>query len=709
VHDATFEVVSEKLMDKNVLSISTQIMEMYNLLSNDQSASEKDPGAPTRNFLTAFLILGHPTAVFQNDGELEKDVMTKAKDLILCFEQVLSKSTAFNRYTPTPTLLEDLLLAHSAYVQTFADWKAQDASTLIEMMVGSFANLDAIWQSVKDDTDGEVATDYRDGIRKNQIMLFARLQKLAGKDRAATLVRKAVQSSRRKNNPRRKPVGDVRPRVAVEQVIHPEVVVVNGSVTVVPETTSQLAPSTSARDDFQSVSIGKLFSVMPDNRTLTHELALDKDYRMGNAHAAAIKNKINAAVCRDMLEGFKNGHGNKWTLSMVDGIRSNLLHVVKPGNATHDLISEVLDPVLTERQCSEGTFSYEKFFSFMATLLPKLCAPFRDVEVQALAQELRQEGSLEEMIEKLGRLLRTIDDLSLDHSNFLLTLAKPKLISEALGYEQRRFADDLANGKITLLKTKRWWHNANVNCLTEFDQRDPRGSPTVQKIYARGLVDLAIASTPLKESEVPETLELDANRLSQIRSDAVRITTIAAILLTAKNILKRDVRQQWPPEAGRIWEILRSGYGKEDETIPTKVHSAIESARGMPPNAKAQLQGTISRLLSQAESGKLTDPIAKVLFQRLRTHIFNRISASSDGERVRMASSTGQELATSGFPEFMGQVGGIVELLSKISDVDRKAHGFWYEEIAAECKQMGDREDSAAPALELSTSPPSEP
>jgi hypothetical protein len=703
VHDATFEIVSAKLMDKTVLSTSTQILNMYHLLANDPPPEDKDPEASTRNFLTAFLILGHPTEVFQNDGELERDVMAKAKDLILCFEQVLSKSTAFNRYTPTPTLLEDLLLAHSAYVQALSDWKAQDASTLIEMMVGSFANLDAIWQSVKDDTDGEVATDYSDGIRKNQIMLFARLQKLAGKERAAALVRKAIVASRRKNNPRRKPVGDVRPRVAVEQVIHPEVVTGNETVTVPPEITSQLTPSITARNDFESKSISKLFSVMPDNRTLTHEVAIDKDYKMGNAYAAAMKNKINETICQAMLEGFKSGQGNKWTLSMMESIRSNLLHVVQPG-ATHNLISEVLDPVLAEQQCAEGTFSYEKFFYFMATLLPKLCAPFRDEEVRALVQDLRQDGSLEEMIAKLGRLLRTIDDLSLDHSNFMLSLSKPTLIARAADYEKLKFEEDLASGTITLQKTKRWWHNANVNCLTESDQRDPRGNLTVRKIYARGLVDLAIASTSLKEGEVPETLALDTNRLREIRGNAVRITTIAAILLTAKNILKRDVRQQWPPEASRIWEILRSGYGKDDDTIPAKVHSVIESARGMPPNAKAQLQGTISRLLSQAESGKLTDPIAKVLFQRLRTHVLNRISASSDGERVRIATSTGQELATSGFPEFMEQVGGIVEMLGKISDVDRKAHGIWYEEIAKECKEMGESEEGASSTVASSSS-----
>jgi len=276
----------------------------------------------------------------------------------------------------------------------------------------------------------------------------------------------------------------------------------------------------------------------------------------------------------------------------------------------------------------------------------------------------------------------------------LLGAVAPKLIQESAGYEQRKFAEDLVGGVITLQKTKRWWHNANVNCVTEIDRRDPHSSPTVQKIYARGLVDLAIASTPLKDSELPETLALDKARLGRIRGDAVRITIIAAILLTSKNLLKRDVRQQWKTEASRIWEILRHGYGKDDETISTKVYSIIETSRPMPPTTKAQLQGTITRLLPQAESGKFTDPVVKVLFQRLKTHIFNRISASSSEARVRVASSAGEGLATNGLPEFLDRVGEIVDTLGRISEVDRKAHGVWYEQVAQEVEALGNEEDT---------------
>jgi hypothetical protein len=702
VHDTSFDDISAKLLDEKVLAITTRVLELYNLYQNDETASsaQTPTPTPTRNFLTAYLILGHPAEVFNyKDGDQESDLMTKAKDLILCFESALSKSSAENRYMPAPTPMESLHLAHTAYLTAFADWKAQDVSTIISMMVASFVNLDAIWQSVKDDTDGEVATDYRDGIRENQLKLYTKLRKLAGRDRADALIRKAIRESRRSTQ-RRKIVGDVRPRVAVNS-IHPEPSDGNEPLIVAPEVASHISAEVPQTDDVHTSSITKLFSVMPDNRTLTHELAIDKEYRIEAGPQSDLKDVFNRQICDSMLKAIEQGKGDRWTAAVADNIRAKLLHLVgrsSPGNTTKTMITESLDPDLIAQQCAQGLFSYQKFFAFMAGLIPKLCAPFRDEEVRQLVEDLRQYGNAEEMVEKLFKLLRMIDLLTLDYSNFLLAAVAPKLIQEAPGYEQRMFAKDLGEGTITLQKTKRWWKNANVNVVTEIDRRDPRSTPTVQKIYARGLVDLAIASTSFKDTEVPETLALDTTRLGRIRGDAVRITIIGAVLLTAKNLLKRDVRSQWKPEATQLWEVLKSGYGREDETIPARVLAIIESSRSMPPATKAQLQGYVTRMLPQADSGRFVDPVVKVLFQRLKTHIFNRISASSSGERVRVATSAGEGLASNGLPEFIGQVGEIVDTLNRLSEVDRQAHGVWYEQVAAECEAMGSEDEDEVEA-----------
>ncbi|KAK8180456.1 T-complex protein 11-domain-containing protein [Phyllosticta capitalensis] len=699
VHDASFEDISSLLSEEKVLSAAAKVLDFFGLQGSNGPIGE-DP-ASIRTFLSAYLILGHPAEVLSSkDGDLEQDLIKKATDLIISFESALSKLCMSNRYTPPPTLVETVSLAHGAFVTAFADWKSQDSRTLIEMMVASFVNLDAIWQSVKDDTRGEVANDYREGIRENQVILLSKIRKLAGPDRANTLIKKAIHESRRAKarDRRKRPAGDVRPRAAGSESseassTHEEEQTEDSSH--VLQENLPFGTDGSGGEDSQSDALAKLFSPMPANRVLVHELAIDKEFRIDEQQPSELRDALNREICESMKRGFERGEGAPWTTAMADNIRGKILRLLKPGNSMYKLISDALDPDFVQQQASQGVFSYEKFYSFMATILPKLCAPFRDVQVKALAEELEQSGDLDQMIGKLFKLLHVIDLLALDYQNYLLQQMAPTLVKEAPGYEQRMFEQDLLSHTITLTKTRRWFRSASVACLTETDRRDPiyGAAPTAQKIYARALVDLAIATPPLQEQEIPETLHLDHARLARIRDDAVRITTIGSILLTAKNLLRRDVRSQWRPEATRMWALLRdNGYEKEDGSMPNKVLTLLESAHAMPPATRAQLLATVTRLLHQAAAGRLTDPVMKVLFGRLKNHVLGRVSASTSGERVRAATGASEGLATCGLPEFVGQVGEMVDLLGRIGEVDRSAHGMWYDKIAAEVEEMGDRE-----------------
>ncbi|KAF1358254.1 hypothetical protein EJ07DRAFT_156866 [Lizonia empirigonia] len=688
ISSTSFEDITTMLADEKLLKTTEQVMELFVLLPDPDPVARS---TAVRTFLSSYLILGHPTNVLSRDGDQEQDLITKAKDLVLSFESALGKLTTFNYYTPSPTRTETVLLAHSAFVAAFNDWKARDSSALVETMVASFVSLDEIWQSVKDATVEEVANEYRTGIRDNQAILLSRIKKLAGPDKALTLIRKAIREARR-SRPKKRPAGEtVRPRVAVD--VSSGSPIEGESVAMQAEAASELAASGqaaslgSATQGHQAQSLSKVFTVVPDNRVLVHELSIDKEYRIDASPTADLRDALNRELCDAMRKGFEDGDSAQWTAAMAENIRAKLLRLLKAGNSMHTLISETLDPEFINKQCSQGLFSYEKFFGFIANILPKLCAPFRDTQVKALADELQEEGELPEMVEKLFKLLHVIDLLSLDYSNFLLMNAAPTLIKEATGYEQRMFGQDLDEGHITLDRTRRWWRSAAINMHTEADRRDPWAQPnpinrpTAHKIYARGLVDLAISVPPLRDSELPETLELDRARISRIREDALRITTIGGILLTAKNLLKRDVRSQWKPQATRMWEVLKDGYMKDPST-PAKISSLLESSHNMPPSTRAQLSSTVTRLLTQAESGRLSDPVTKVLFQRLKTHIFNRVSASSSGERVKAASTATEGLATTGLAEFVPQVADICEQLSKVGEIDRKAHGKWYEEIA---------------------------
>lgn len=690
VHDTSFEEITSLLAKDEVMGTAEKVMRLFQLLNEEDESSRR---TAIRTFLSAYLVLGHPGHVFTRGGDQEQDLITKAKDLIISFESALSKLAAYNDYTPSPTLCETVSMTYGPYVSAFNDWKALDSSALVETMIASFVNLDAILQSVKDDTVDEVANEYRNGIRDNQCILLSKIKKLVG-DRAFPLIRKAVAENRRRR-PKKKPAGEsTRPRVAIDA---PSAGSPISEENAVLETEAAVQPIASedsiSPEAHQAQSLSKVFTVLPNNRTVVHELSIDKEFRIDPSPTADLRDALNRELCDSMRRGFENGESAMWTVAMAENIRAKLLRTLKPGNSLHTLISETLDADLISRQCSQGMFSYEKFFSFVATILPKLCAPIRDGEVKALVEELRTEGDLAQMIEKLFKLLHFIDMLSLDFSNYLLRENAPILLKEAAGYEQRQFAQDLEAGTITLKRTRRWWRTAALNMHTEADRRDPWNGPnpvnrpTPQKIYARGLVDLAIAVPPLRDTELPETLELDRVRISRIRSDSLRIVTIGGILLTAKNLLKRDVRSQWRQEATNIWKAIKDGYMK-DSTNPSKVLSLIESSHPMPPSTRNQLFATITRLLSQAEAGRVSDPVTKVLFQRLKTNIFNRVSAESSRERVRAASTATESLATTGLPEFVVQVGDIADTLGKVSVVDRSAHGKWYEEIAEEMERL---------------------
>ncbi|KAK0324028.1 hypothetical protein LTR91_002071 [Friedmanniomyces endolithicus] len=704
--ETSFEDFTALIAQTDVIDISTAMLTQLGL----QETGDEHAALNTRTFLSTYLMTAHPVSVLTNkNGAQEQDLLAKATELMSNVEHTLSRLSPRNMYSPGGTQLETLSQSYTAYTSAFAAWRLQDSSVLIEGMVASFVELDAIWQTVKDDERGEVSADYREGIRDNQVMLLSRIRKLAGADRADTLIKKAIRESRRRR-PKKRNAAEVRPRGVEPPTIAREAAASTVSTEAALDDSDALVELSEPRSATDVTR--QLFTPMPSNRVLTHELAIDKDYKLTDTQAA-LRDDLYRSICAAMKQGFEAGDGAQWTVSAAENVREKLLRMLKPGNSMHTLISESLDLQLIAKQCRAGVFSYEGFFNFMANVLPKLCAPFRDEEIALLASQLQEQPSpgdeVDAMINKLFKLLRAVDALSLDYTNFMIMNAAPTLIREAPGYEQRAFASDLAAGRISLTRTKRWWHAAHRALATEADRRDPDNirlaadRPKPEKIYARALVDLALESnSPLTPDTIPETLHLDLARLRSLRAAAIRITAIGAVLLTAKNLLKRDVRAQWKTQAARLWLLLAADdystveqHEEGEASAAGKALGVLESGNNMPGSTKVLLAGAVGRVFSQAAAAatatgagsggsRFTDPVLKVLFQRLRTHVLTRLSAETSGERVRAAASASEVLTSCGLGEMVGQVGEVVEVLERVRGVDWRSHGGWYGEIVGE-------------------------
>ncbi|KAL4905692.1 hypothetical protein BDW74DRAFT_167441 [Aspergillus multicolor] len=730
VRDMTFEDVGSLLSEERILSTTARVLRLCGL-QDMESRSLGGRGA-VRTFLSSYLIVTHPTEVLSGDGEQEQDLISKARELLSAFEQVTALlSSGCCSPAIISTEIQTLCEEYNVFFSAFHAWKIHDSSVLIEIMLAQFIELELIWQTVKDDQAGGVADDYRQGIRQNQILLLARLKRLAGPDRAMQMVRDALKKAKRQKK-----------RSASKRAIPRSAEVASAATTTEALTESVASPISESFNNVDSTILqelekqrvspherfARILTALPENRALVHELLINKEYKIEEISYTEPRKRVMEHMCAMMRRDIEAGSATNWIVAMATVIQDRLLRSLRPGNSLHVLISEVLDPALVENQCKAGAFSYDAFFNFMTMILPKLCAPYRDPVVNAFTEDTSGDA-----IDRLGRLMGIIDLLSLDHTNFMIHVAAPQLIEEAPGYEQRTFERLLQDGSLGLQKSRRFWRTHRKIIADEMRKRDPEcvhgePQPPSSKVYAHGLVDLVLSNAPVSDDLIPETLELDRQRLNLLHAQAFKIVATASVLLTAKNLLKRDARAQWKAEADRILSL-----NFKDVSLD-RVHSILESTHPMPSSASAQLAATIRRVLppvatacaaasssagqasievhteifaqdtqSRSDSSNsatmpdlpgnsvvsFADPVARLILSRLRAHVLSRLSALSASERVRATSTASQSLAGAGMPEFVNQVGQLTEELGKVREVDWLCHGTVYERILGESSPLG--------------------
>ena len=667
IRETDFEDVGVLLGQENVLSCTAKMLKLCGLKDRgDDDVAEK---AAVRTFLSTFLILGHPSQVLSREGEQEQDLSSKARELLLRLNRVIDGSLGAS-HTVRLAQLAELSEAYDSFHVAFTAWKVDDSSFLVSNMLAQFVELDAIWQTVKDDKDGEIAADYKEGIQQNQTLVLVRLKRLAGPEIAMNMVRQAIRASR-KTRSKKGAAPDNKPRAApIDQATAPNTSILPTA----PASTPAESPSSTA--EYSAPAKQKLESstLLPDNRHIMHELAINKEFKVDLQPRIELRDSLIDSVATSIQQGLDAAEGEIWVTAIAKVIYEKLLRLLTPGNSLHVLISDTLDPTMIANQVRNRAFSYDKFFSFMNTILPKLCAPVRDPDVKDLAENPSQDPT-----KQLARIYYVIDLLTLDHVNFMLQRLGPTLIEGSVDYEKTCFATRLENH--FPVKALRWWKAAVAKTKEEPSRRGVEGtsSPaariTADRIYMHGLVDLAVATTPLEDAETPETLELDSERLARIRSDILRLITVSSILITAKNLLRRDVRSLWKLEKQRMWDLPFS-------SPPAAFISIVESRYALPPTTKQQLTGTVTRLLTDARAREVSHPVMKVLLKKIRMHVLSRLLASSAEERIRTSTTAGEVLGSSGMPESVARLGDIVQELGRIADVDRKAHGQWYDEVA---------------------------
>lgn len=415
------------------------------------------------------------------------------------------------------------------------------------------------------------------------------------------------------------------------------------------------------------------------------------------------------ALRKSMRESVQQGDTeaeSAWTYSIVILVKEKLMSLITHRHPLHERIDCFLDPDLIEQQVRKGIFIFNDFFLTIGNMIKQICSPGRDEIVREFVDDTSSDT-----IDRLFKLINILDLMTLDHINFQFRLASKSVIEYGHQHEHSMFEKDLEAHIHGLEHTKAWWR-AGRAATTSIS---PGTAAYANAVYARALTDLVFSNSAFSYSNFPETLRLDYIRLLKLRARTFQTVAVASILLTSKIRLRRNRESLWTREAERLMkqDVLTADV--------SAIVRQIESAHMMPDSTKSGLIDFVSRVLpsavgaaskaraaeqerqsaiqerrvyrpaqGQAEANNsdvFNEQIATFILKSLREHLYVRLAASSTAEKARTTSAASEVLARIGMPEFVAEVGQIVDVLERVKNVDLRAHGKWYDLVANEINE----------------------
>lgn len=735
VRNTPYDQVTDTLLEQRVIAATAHVLDICGLRHGPRESVNQLKAA--KFFLSAFLILCHPTQVLSNayntntqnpgpssqrlarddlDDPQVQQLVSRAKDLIITFETIMSRLASHNNYMLPPALATSLPDTFSLFESAFLRWQSRDKHALVDSMLKQLVELDALIETISGTSEPAVIAEYKKSVAPNQELLVVKVKRLLGKEQGSKAVRHAIAHGRKSRADRKKEQSQMKPRIA-ENTVTPESALADlgaaeqlsqpstGTSATASPNAYPSPPSTPASRPSEPMPATSS-KLLPENRVVVHELAIDKEYQVRasdflEAETKALRpwlDQMRATMQADAV----SREIHFYLLVKVAGfIRDKLSRLVSPPHPLCNHIAELLDVEQFKQQLETGSFSYETFFTAMGTLLSKMCAQFRDAELADLTENKLKRGSY---VDRMESLILFIDCMVTDHANYLLSQVAPLLLNSAAAYETKAFALAIDQQKHGLFAAETAWRAARSKLVAETSRRDPenvnhpKNQPTAEKIYAHMLVGIFTQPSEMQHGQIPEMLRLDHKRIVKYNRLTRNIVTTCGILLQCKNLLKRDVRAPWKSEATRIETVLNTA--ESEETAVNGVMAALEAGRSIPPAMKSHLREFVQKLIvahlllastAQPEphgqwdpaAHDPTQPVLRLLLRRLRDHVTARMVAGSSGDKSKMASGAGEKLASCGLGEFADRVRDMVEEMSKVGFVDRGSHAEWWEKVAS--------------------------
>uniref|UniRef100_A0A1B6KLL7 Uncharacterized protein n=1 Tax=Graphocephala atropunctata TaxID=36148 RepID=A0A1B6KLL7_9HEMI len=259
------------------------------------------------------------------------------------------------------------------------------------------------------------------------------------------------------------------------------------------------------------------------NMALAHEIAVDSNFELEKREPP--ENSLHRRVKETMLKAFwdilslqlqEDPPNYTQGLVLLSEIKETLLTLLLPHNTKlREEIEEVLDIELIRQQVENGTLDFPYYASYVTSVMAKLCTPARDDCIHKLKQET-------DTVSVFKGILEVLELMRIDMANFTIEMYRPLLVASSVDYEKSKFKEYLKVNPDGLEITKQWLLR-HVNPTTPLASMDDW-----REVIAQAYLELL---TWDDANDFPETLVMDRTRLVELRSEVLRVTVAATVLL----------------------------------------------------------------------------------------------------------------------------------------------------------------------------------
>ncbi|MCO5561488.1 hypothetical protein L7F22_015109 [Adiantum nelumboides] len=449
-----------------------------------QKSEEKEMERyPARVFLCAYMIIGHPEAVFSSRGEREVVLSEAALKLVPEFEKLVNiildgppstsvtgpsspssddqkksnwdvEGSGLKRFSAQ---LADFDASWCSYLYQFVAWKVQDAHLLEEDLIRVACQMElSMLQKCTGSDISHDAQAIQKQVLEDQHLLRERIRRLTGTEgvskleAALTDARNQCLEAREKGSPLPSPFAS------------PQKPKSSGSPPIISSDQLTLEP----KELFPRESVMTQDERVLDNERIVNEMLLEPDWNVATANKNEGKlGKIQAQIKKTMEDAFWNGvleglgrdpPDYKRIVGLMEELKMELNSLV-PDNWKQEL-NECLDVEIFTQVLESGSFDYDyfrKLLDYALGIVLKLGAPVRDEDTKtsrdALMQELSQISSelgeksrntfARALVEGLRFVLQEVQVLKADISAARIQAYTPFLQGSAgVDYLQKAFS-----------------------------------------------------------------------------------------------------------------------------------------------------------------------------------------------------------------------------------------------------------------------------